>query len=84
MARSDGRYRGWRTPRQQPPERRLTCPCYRRLVEPEDFSRVHNVVGVNRFLDRTHNTHSVAVLGNQKVYLAATDTVLAGAGAAER
>ena len=57
---------------------------YLQLLDPEDFPRVHNVVGVDRLLDRTHNAHSIAVLGNQKVYLAATDTVLAGAGAAER
>jgi hypothetical protein len=37
-------------------------------LDPEDFSRVHNVVGVDSLLDRTHNAHSIAVLGNQKVY----------------
>ena len=58
-------------------------PCCRRLSDPENFSRIHNVVGVDRLLDRTHNANSIAVLGNQKVYLAATDTVLAGAGAVQ-
>jgi hypothetical protein len=53
-------------------------------LDPEDFPRIHNVVGVDRLLDCTHDAHSIAVLGNQKVYLAATDTVLAGAGAVER
>ena len=38
----------------QPPERRSARLCYRRLLDPEDFSRVHNVVGVDRLLDRTH------------------------------
>ena len=49
-------------------------------LHPEDFPRIHNVVGVDGFLDCTHNAHSITVLCNQKVYLAATDTVLAGAG----
>jgi hypothetical protein len=31
-------------------------------------------------LDRTHNANSIALFGNQKVHLAAADTVLAGAG----
>ena len=53
-------------------------------LDPEDFARIHNVVGVDRLLDRTHDAHSVAVLGDQKVYLAATDAVLTGAGAVER
>ena len=53
-------------------------------LDPEDFPRIHNVVRVDRLLGHTHNVHSMAVLSNQKVYLAATDTELANAGAVER
>jgi hypothetical protein len=38
-------------------------------LDPEDFSRVHNVGGVDRLLDRMHDAHSIAVLGNQKSIL---------------
>ena len=29
-------------------------------LDPEDFSRAHNVVGVIRLLDRAHNAYSIA------------------------
>ena len=46
-------------------------------LDPEDFSRIHNVIGVKRLLDCAHNAHSLAVLGKQEIDLAAADAVLA-------
>jgi hypothetical protein len=53
-------------------------------LDQEDFSRIHNVVGVNRPLDREHKPYSLAVLGEQEIDLAAADAVLTCAGAVER
>src|SRR5258708_6788565 len=53
-------------------------------LDPEDLSRVHDVFGVDRLLDRVHYAHRLAVLGDQEIDLAAADAVLAGAGAVER
>ena len=51
---------------------------------PEDFARVHDVVGVDRLLDCAHHAHRLAVLGDQEVDFAAADAVLAGARAVKR
>ena len=37
---------------------------YLQLLDPEDFSRVHNVVGVDRLLDRAHDAYRLTMLGN--------------------
>jgi len=50
----------------------------------EDLARVHYVVRVDSLLNCTHDAHRLAVLGDQKVDLVATDAVLAGAGPVER
>src|SRR5580700_10230651 len=127
MAKSDGRYRGSRTPRLRPPVCRFAHPSYsgslrhlacrlgslfefprtlhtvlsnvlsrsgeakagafayivRQLDHLEDLSRIHDVIGVDRLLDCTHDAHRFAVLGDQKVEFAAADPVLACAGAVE-
>jgi hypothetical protein len=54
------------------------------LLDPEDLARVHYVVRVDSLLNCAHDTHRLAVLGDQKVDLAATDAVFAGAGPVER
>src|SRR5580704_19332436 len=133
MAKSDGRYRGSRTPRLRPPVCRFAHPSYsgslrhlacrlgslfevprtlhtvlsnvlsrsgeakagafayiirqakagafayivRQLDHLEDLSRIHDVIGVDRLLDCTHDAHRFAVLGDQKVEFAAADPVLA-------
>src|SRR6516162_3604899 len=47
----------------------------------KDLSRVHNVVRVERLLDRLHGCDRAAVLGFKILDLAVTHAVLAGAGA---
>jgi hypothetical protein len=54
-----------------------------RQLDLEDLSRIHDVIGVDRLLDCTHDAHRFAVLGDQKVEFAAADPVLACAGAVE-
>ena len=49
----------------------------------EDLSRVHDVIGVDRLLDCTHDAHRLAVLSDQKLQFTAADAVLACAGAVE-
>ena len=53
------------------------------VLDPEDFSRVHNVVGVKRLLDCAHYANGLAVLGDQRVEFTAADAVLACARAVE-
>jgi CHAT domain-containing protein len=54
------------------------------LFDSENLARVHNIVGVDRFLNCPHDTHRLAVLGDQEVDLAAADAVLASTGAVHR
>jgi hypothetical protein len=65
---------------------RLSGACRRASganLDPKDLSRVHDVIGVDRLLDRAHDAHRLAVFGDQELYLATADAVLAGAGTVE-
>ena len=50
--------------------------------DPENFSGVHDVVRIERLLDRTHNAYCLAMLSNQEIELAVTDAMLSSTGAA--
>src|SRR6516164_1774213 len=50
----------------------------------QDLAWVHDVIRVDRRLDRVHHVYRLAVLGEQEIYLAAADPVLACARAVKR
>jgi hypothetical protein len=56
---------------------------FSQFLDPEDLARVHYVVRIDSLLNRAHDAHRLAVLGKQKVDLAAADAMLAGTGAVE-
>src|SRR5260370_10004528 len=51
---------------------------------PHDLARIHDVVRVERLLDRAHQRHGLAMLLVEELDLAQADAVLAGAGPAHR
>ena len=55
--------------------------CLERGLDPQDLARIHNVIGVDRLLDRAHDTHGFPMLGDQEIQLAAADAMLSRAGA---
>src|SRR5438067_7141671 len=46
---------------------------------PDNFSRVHDAVGIKRLLDAAHHLDRRAVFGNHKIHLAVADAVFTGA-----
>jgi hypothetical protein len=55
---------------------------YRALgLNSQDLARVHQIVRVDRRLDRAHDSYRLAVLGEQEIDLAAADAMLACAHA---
>src|SRR5437763_8061372 len=46
---------------------------------PDNFSRVHDAVGIKRLLDAAHHLDRRAVFGNHKIHLAVADAVFLGA-----
>src|SRR5690349_12746923 len=52
-----------------------------RALDADDLSRVHDVVRVERALQRAHHRDGIAVLGDEEIHFAVADAVLAGAGA---
>src|SRR5271167_5222507 len=53
-------------------------------LDTKDFTRIHDVVGVDRLLDCAHDAHRLAMLGEQEINFAAADAVLTGARAVKR
>ena len=50
--------------------------------DPENFPRVHDVIGIKCLFDCAHNAHCLAMLSDQKIELAVSDAVLSSTGAA--
>jgi len=56
-----------------------------RPSDPDDLAGIHDVLRIDRKLDRPHDADRIAaVLRDQEIHFAAADPVLPGAGAAER
>ena len=50
--------------------------------DPENFSRVHDVIGIKCLFDCAHNAHCLAMLSDQEIELAVTNTMLSSTSAA--